>query len=157
MNTGSVKFHREAQPHQLPGICGSLLGFILLLTGIALITVHANAESTSKTVEILGPICLVFGVILVIAGFAHKFIQHRRFKSKQQQYTQRRRSSTNSSYINGDLGASGGRSFSDIHLKLENGGEGSSLFTISGKARNGTKTSNKFTSNMDMFSTSSNV
>ena len=100
--SSSSGLRRSVGPHRVPGICISLLGFLLLFAGIMMVamgeTIHA---SNYKDVKIGGSITLVLGVAGITAGFVYQYIVHRNWKRRKQVRQQRRKAAAEAEVISG--------------------------------------------------------
>ena len=91
---------RDLAEHRVPGVCASLLGFLLSFAGAMLISLGVMKQDfDNQTIRIAGPFCLTAGIAIVIAGFSHQFIVHRKVKRRRQRREDYRRRKS-ASYTN---------------------------------------------------------
>jgi uncharacterized membrane protein len=84
--------NRELGEHRVPGVCASLLGFLLAFAGAMLVSLGIMKQDfNNSTLKIAGCLVLVGGIVLVTFGFSHQFITHRKWKRRRQRKEQRRK------------------------------------------------------------------
>ncbi|CAD5111810.1 unnamed protein product [Dimorphilus gyrociliatus] len=77
---------RNTGKHRAPGICAALFGFLLMFTGILVLTVGKSVSKKGKVnksisdLEDAGPAFLSIGILLILIGFTYQYIRHKRFK-----------------------------------------------------------------------------
>ena len=90
--TGGGGLRRSVGPHRVPGICLSLLGFLLLFAGIMMVAMGQTIHSSNyKDLKIAGAITLVLGIGVITGGFVYQYVVHRDWKRKRQARLERRK------------------------------------------------------------------